>query len=379
MKIALVSPYDFSYPGGVANHIMSLERQLTAMGHQVRVIAPASRTVPTFGDRFISIGSPRPLPSSGSITRISISPWIASKIKEVLERENFELIHLHEPLMPMLCTTVLRLSQTANVGTFHAYEGRPGYKFAKPWGTFFLRKWFRKLHSKIAVSKPAMEFANHYLPGEYDIIPNGVDIHHFCPEVKPIEGLCDGKLNILFVGRLEKRKGADYLIKAYLKVKKAIPNSRLVIVGPGTRLRKKYERQVEHDGIADVVFVGQVGFDELPSYYRAADIFCSPATERESFGIVLLEAMASGRPVVCSNIAGYAEVVSHEVQGLLVPPKDEGKLAEALLSLMTDERARNQLGANGRRKSLEYDWEIVARKIFEHYVKARQKFQENHG
>ncbi|GAI55146.1 unnamed protein product, partial [marine sediment metagenome] len=211
MKIALVSPYDFAYPGGVTNHISALEHQFTKMGHDVRVIAPASRLVLDFGDRFIPIGKPRPIPSSDSIIRITISLRLASRIKEVLAEENFDIIHLHEPFMPMLCSAVLRFSQVANVGTFHAFQHSlryllhplSGYNFGRPISTVMLERRARKLHGKIAVSKLAMEFAERHVPGDgdYDIIPNGVDLGHFSPDVSPIDEFCDGKLNILFVGR----------------------------------------------------------------------------------------------------------------------------------------------------------------------------------
>jgi len=369
MKIALVSPYDFAYPGGVANHISSLEHQFTKMGHQVKVIAPASKVVPDFGDRFIPIGKPRPIPVSGSIARITISLRLASRIKAVLAEENFDIIHLHEPLQMMLCTSVLRFSQTANVGTFHASGARPWYNLGTPFGKFFLKRWFRKLDGKIAVSKPAKEYVNKYFPGQYNIIPNGIDLEHFSPEVLPIDNFCDGKLNILFVGRLEKRKGLDYLLRAYEWVKREVPNSRLIIVGPGTRLRRSYERWVRRSSLKDIVFVGYVDSGELPRYYKAADIFCSPAIGRESFGIVLLEAMAMGKPIVASNIQGYAEVVADGIEGLLVPPKDEGMLAQALIALLTDEAFRQQMGTRGRLKALDYSWEHIAQRVLSYYVR----------
>lgn len=367
MKIALVSPYDFAYPGGVTNHISSLEHHLTKMGHEVKVIAPASKAVPTFGDRFIPVGRPRPIPSSGSIARITISLRLAPRIKAILDEEKFDIIHLHEPLCPMLCTTVLRLSQTANVGTFHA-DGSIGYSLGKLFNAIFLKRWFDKLDGKIAVSKPAMEFANKHFPGYYNIIPNGVDLDHFSPDVLPIDEFCDGKLNILFVGRLEKRKGLGYLLEAYQRVNREIPNSRLIIVGPGTRLRKKYEKQVMRNGLKDVVFVGYVAYDELPRYYKTADIVCSPATGRESFGIVLLEAMAVGKPIVASNIDGYASLVTHDVEGLLVPPEDEEILAQALISLMTNQSLRQQMGARGRLKAQDYGWEQIAQRVVSCYI-----------
>ncbi len=363
----MVSPYDFAYPGGVCIHISCLEQQFTRMGHEVRVIAPASKAISGFGDRFIPIGRPRPIPTSGSIARLTVSPWLSSKIKEVLEREKFDIIHLHEPLMPMLCTSVLRLSPTATVGTFHATNGRPGYNLGRPFSKFFLKRWFRKLDGKIAVSKSAMEFAHGHFPGYYNIIPNGVDLAHFSPDVAPIEEFKDGKLNILFVGRMEKRKGLNYLLDAFARVKQEVPNSRLIAVGPGTRLRRKYEKKVAKSGLKDVVFVGFASYEDLPRYYKTADIFCAPATGSESFGIVLLEAMALGKPIVASNIEGYAGVISDSVDGQLVPPKDSQSLAQALISLLNDEPLRQEMGAQGRAKALGYGWDSIARTILDYY------------
>jgi len=369
MKIALVSPYDFAFPGGVCNHVSCLELYLTRMGHEVKVIAPASSAVPTFGDRFIAIGKPRPVPASGSICRVTISPWLSSRIKEVFEAEQFDIIHLHEPLMPMLSTTVLRLSPVATVGTFHAVGGRLGYNLGKPFTTILLKRWFRRLHGKIAVSQPAMEFARKHFPGYYNIIPNGVDLEHFSPDVSPVDQFCDGKINILFVGRLETRKGLNYLLDAYELVKKGNADCRLLIVGPGTRLRRKYEKRVRQRNIKDVVFVGQVSYDELPRYYKTADIYCSPATGCESFGLVLLEAMAVGTPVVASSVDGYVRVLTHGAEGLLVPPKDRESLAQALTTLVGDESLRHQMGERGKATALNYSWEHIAQRVYNYYVR----------
>jgi len=369
MKIALVSPYDFSYPGGVANHILALNQYFTKLGHEVKIIAPASEAVTNLGNQFIPIGRPRSIPTSGSIARITISPWLSSKIEALLDEEKFDIIHLHEPLMPMLCTTVLRLSNTATIGTFHACQGRPSYSLGKPLTTFFLKRWFRKLDGKIAVSKPAMDFAHKHLHGYYNIMPNGVDLAHFSPDVAPIDKFCDDKLNLLFVGRLERRKGVNYLLKAYKQVKQEVPNSRLIIVGPGTRLRRWYERQTRRQHLKDVTFVGYVSYEELPRYYKTADIFCAPATGRESFGIVLLEAMALGKPVVASNIEGYASVITDGVDGLLVPPKDTGALAQTLISLLTDESRRRQIGVRAQDRAQEYSWNHVAQRVLDYYIR----------
>ena len=379
MKIALVSPYDFAFPGGVTSHISSLEHYLTRMGHEVKVIAPASQAVTVFGDRFIPIGKPRPIPSSGSIIRVTISLRLASIIKAVLSEEKFDIIHLHEPFMPMLCSAILRFSDTANIGTFHAWDGKPGYNWGKPISTWMIRRRLHKLAGRIAVSKMAEAYVSKHVPGHYDIIPNGIDVERFSPDVSPIEEFCDGKQNILFLGRLERRKGLIYLIKAYQQVKQAIPNSRLIIAGPGTRLRKPYEKWVKNQGLEDVVFVGYVSESDKPRYYKTADVYCSPATSRESFGIVLLEAMAVGKPIVASNIDGYSTVVTHGEDGLLVPPKDSRGLAQALITVMSDETLRQQMGAMGRLKADEYSWEHVAQRVFDYYAEVLSECRRKEG
>jgi phosphatidyl-myo-inositol alpha-mannosyltransferase len=371
MKIALVSPYDFAHPGGVqSGHIAALERQLTKMGHEVKVIAPASKPIDYLGDRFIRIGTPRSIPSSGSVVRISISLRLASTIKEVLEREKFDIVHLHEPFMIMLCSAVLRFSNSVNIGTFHAADGKPGYKWGWPIGAMILNRRRRKLNGKIAVSRSAMNYASKYVPGQYEIIPNGVDIERFTPDVAPIEKFCDGKQNILFLGRLEHRKGLKYLLKAYQTVKQEIPNSRLIVVGPGTRLRKGYEKWVKQNHLEDdVVFVGYVSEEDKPRYFKTADIYCAPSTGHESQGIVLLEAMAVGTPIVASNLEGYAGVVTHGQEGLLVPPKNGTELAKALVFLLRDKTLRQQMSAKGRATAENYSWERVARRVCDYYVK----------
>ncbi|RJO60966.1 MAG: glycosyltransferase family 1 protein [Dehalococcoidia bacterium] len=368
MKIALISPYDFAHPGGVINHIRALDEEFTRLGHDVRIIAPASRKkVAALGNRFIPIGKPRPVPSSGSISRISLSLHLAPDIKRVLKSEKFDVVHLHEPFMPMLCSAVLRFSSGINIGTFHAYSGSPGYELGWPITTILLKRRNRKLAGRIAVSTPAKAYASKYVDGEFTVIPNGVDLKRFHPGVKPMPGYDDGKINILFVGRLEKRKGCNYLLNAYARLKKKYPNIRLIIVGPGVNLRRRYEFKVRFSRLKDVVFTGGVPYEELPRYYQTADIFCAPATGKESFGIVLLEAMALGKPIVATSNDGYASVVTHGEQGLLVPPKNIKALAEALKRLIEDGSLRGKLGANGLKTVQSYDWPLVARRVLDYY------------
>jgi phosphatidylinositol alpha-mannosyltransferase len=367
MKIALVSPYDFAYPSGVGNHISCLEKQFSSMGHEVKIIAPASKAVYTLGDRFIRIGTPRPVPVSGSIARVTMSLWLETKIKEVFERENFDICHLHEPLMPTLCTTILRLKKAPMIGTFHASGGKPWYIMFSPIMKWYFDRWFRKLDGRIAVSKVAMQYVNKYFPSDYTIIPNGVDIHHFNNGVAPFEQYDGPKTNILFVGRLEKRKGFDYLLEAYRMVRNEYPDCRLIQVGPGVRLRKKYEKHISQHGIEDVHFTGYATYDDLPRYYKTADIVCFPNTGWESQGIVLLEAMAVGKPIIASNIDGFTAVLSDGVEGITVPPRNAEKLAEAILTLIRDRQLREEMSARGKPKALQYDWTVLAKKVLNIY------------
>ena len=367
MKIALVSPYDFASPGGVVSHVSCLEQQFTRLGHEVKIIAPASKAIYTLGDRFIRIGTPRPIPVSGSIARITLSIWLDHKIKEVFEREKFDICHLHEPLMPMLCTSVLRLKKAPMIGTFHASGGKPWYKMFTPVGKWYLNRWFRKLDGCIAVSQVAQDYIERFFPAEYQTIPNGVDTKHFNPRVKPMEGYDDGKINILFVGRLEKRKGFDYLVEAYRLVKTRMPECRLIQVGPGKRLLKGYKKYIEQYGIPDVNFTGYASYTDLARYYATADIVCFPNTGRESQGIVLLEAMATGKPIIASAIDGFLSVLTDGVEGIAVPPREPEKLAEAILSLIKDKKLREGMGKKGIKKARQYEWSIIATRLIDFY------------
>ncbi|MBN2462663.1 MAG: glycosyltransferase family 4 protein [Dehalococcoidia bacterium] len=366
MKIGLVSPYDYSFPGGVVNHIAYLAHNFIQLGHKVKIIAPCPKPgTHYFEEEVTPVGKPLPVPYAGSIARVPVSPWLPTQIGEILAKEELDILHLHEPFAPMVCLSALLKSNYINVGTFHACHTKPRTYWL---GKFIFRRWLSKLHGKIAVSKPALEYVNRHLPGDYHIIPNGIDTEHFHVDGPARNEFADGKINILFVGRLERRKGLGYLLNACDEVKRDFPNVRLIIVGPGTVLRPWYEKSAENMGLTDnVVFTGFVPSAELPSYYRSADIFCAPATGGESFGIVLLEAMACGKPVVATNIQGYASVLAHGEEGLLVPPKDEESLAHALLSLLHDKSLRLRMGNKGKIKAEKYSWPNIARQVMDYY------------
>lgn len=363
MKIALVSPYDYAYPGGVTIHVSRLQDHFHRMGHTAKIIAPCSREEMGSEDVYI-VGKPVPIPASGSICRISISPMLAGKVKSILAQERFDIVHMHEPLLPALPVTVLRCSHSVNVGTFHAFRSSSwGYRYSKP----LLKRWFHKLHGKIAVSQSAMKFISKYFPGYYNIIPNGIDVAHFSANVPKMQQYCDGKLNILFVGRLEKRKGLIYLLEAYRKIKKEMPETRLIIVGPDGGLQQGYERFVYEYKLPDVVFAGFCTYEDLPRYYQTAHVFCAPAFERESFGIVLLEAMAAGTPIIASNTEGYSGVIADGDEAVMVEPRSEEALANALLRVLSDKALRASMGAAGRIKAERFDWTHVSARLVDYY------------
>lgn len=364
MKIAMVSPYDFTWPGGVTAHVSHLTRELTRLGHQVQVLAPHSPSRECSDvEKFVPLGRSVPLPGGGSIARISLSWWLYPKIQRLLEREAFDIIHLHEPMMPILPLCVLQVSKSVNVGTFHAYGSHQQlYQVSHP----IIKRWYQRLHGAIAVSPAARRYISRTFPGEYRIIPNGIDVDHFSRNSIPWPQYQDDKTNILFVGRLEKRKGLKYLLDAYSRLKWDLPNIRLLVVGPGN-LDKDSHRILSARNLQDVVFLGGVPYSELPRYYATADIFCAPTTGGESFGIVLLEAMAAGKPIVASNIEGYNGIVSHGRQGLLFPRKDTVALADTLGFLVRNPELRRRLGATGQQMVDEYQWRTVAHQVENYY------------
>lgn len=364
MKIALVCPYDYTYPGAVAEHVRHLAAEFVRAGHEVHVIAPSSENPADRGIYFHRMGHPFGVPANGSVARVSVGSRLSRELRETLRTGGFDIIHLHEPLIPSLPLAVLRASRATNIGTFHAFRRSTlGYLSAKP----FLEYFFRKLHGKIAVSVRARDFVAEHFPGQYTIIPNGIDVAHFSEPKPPIAAFTDGRPTVLFLGRLEKRKGLSYLLRAWPQVTEAIPGARLVVAGGGGGLAH-YQKFVRDHGEKDIVFTGIVSNEERVRYYQSADVYCAPSTGGESFGIVLLEAMAAGRPIVASDIPGYRDVVSDGVQALLVSPRDPNRLADALIRLLRDPGLRARFSENGRQTARQYDWPKVAAEILDFYT-----------
>ncbi|HID86390.1 MAG TPA: glycosyltransferase family 1 protein [Anaerolineae bacterium] len=367
MKIAQVSPYDYPYPGGVQEHIHYLDKHLRRLGHEVWILAPSSADEDELQGNVIKVsGAVHPLPFSGSVARVSLSPRVYHRVKRILREGQFDIVHLHEPMSPILPLAVLRHSKAINVGTFHAYrESHAIYEYGKR----LFEPFFERLDGRIAVSEAALDTVARYFPGEYTIIPNGIDVERFGgPSVEPLPRYMDGKLNILFVGRLEKRKGFRYLLRAFPYVKAALPQARLLVVGAYDKDDKKpFVRYARRHRLRDVKFIGYAPAEEIPRYYRTAHLFCAPSTGFESFGIVLLEAMASGVPIVASDIPGYRCVLTHGREGLLVEPESERALAEAIIRLLRDPDLCQWMGQQGRAKACQYSWEKIARRVLDYY------------
>jgi phosphatidyl-myo-inositol alpha-mannosyltransferase len=362
VKIGLVTPYIYPLYGGVNGHVAQLYENLIARGHDVRIISSAHGPQRHSEGDVIRLGYGFSVPANGSMGTLTIGPRYTPMIQAMLEREKFDVLHFHEPFVPFLSLMVLRESKSVNVATFHAYAGwSPAYEF----GRRMLRHFARRLHGRIAVSAAARHFISNYFPGDYKVIPNGVDLRRF-QNVQPVARYRDGTANILFLGRFESRKGLTYLLKAYRVLRKRGYNCRLLVIGSGPQERE-VRRYIATRRLTGVELLGRVSDEDKVRYFATADIYCSPATGRESFGIVLLEAMAAGTPIVCSDIHGYRSVVRRDEQGLLVPPKDVNALVTALAKLLDEPELRAKMGESGRERAQQYSWPNITAKVEDYY------------
>jgi phosphatidylinositol alpha-mannosyltransferase len=368
LKVGIVSPYGYPHPGGVNEHVRHQYDAMRELGHDVWIITSKYGKERTTEGHGIRLGTGYAFPASGSMGRVTLSWRVKERARELLAEHRFDVLHFHEPLVPFLSPTVLDQSDTVNVATFHAFGGfSPSY-----WvGKYFAHRLVEKLDGRIAVSGAARHFISTYFPGDYTIIPNGVEIDRYA-DAEPFEELRDGTINILFVGRFEERKGLIHLLKAYHRLRKRHVDARLLVVGTGPKARE-YRRYVGLRQIRDVEFLGRVSDEDKARYFASADIFCAPATGQESFGIVLLEAMAAGVPIVASDIHGYKNVVQRGVQGLLVEPRNHRALAAALYRLSTDPDLRHRMGEAGRERAPEYSWDRVTERIVDFYHEVRKR------
>ena len=362
MKIGLVSPYVYPLPGGVTQHVRYLYENLRLRGHDVRILTSSHGLQRGSEGDVIRLGKGFSMPSNGSVGTITLSPRYVSQARELLDRERFDVLHFHEPFVPFLSLVLLRESQSVNIGTFHAYGGwSPAYEF----GSRAMGGYADRLHGRIAVSAAARHFIDRYFPGDYKVIPNGVDAERFRRSV-PLARWQDGTRNLLFVGRFEPRKGLLDLLKAYRVLRKTGCQCRLLVVGGGPQEREA-RRYVATRRLVGVEFLGRVSDDEKTQLFRTADVFVAPATGRESFGIVLLEAMAAGAPIVASDIHGYKGVLRRGREGLLVPPHEPKQLAASISRILEDRDLAAGMSAAGLVRAEEFSWPRVTAKVDDYY------------
>jgi phosphatidyl-myo-inositol alpha-mannosyltransferase len=362
MKIGLVTPYIYPLPGGVNGHVEYLYQNLIARGHDVRIISSAHGPQRQSEGDVIRLGYGFSVPANGSVGTLTFSPRYGALVREMLDQERFDVLHFHEPFVPFLSLVLLRQSQSINVATFHAYAGwSPAYEFGKR----MLGRFARRLHGRIAVSAAARHFIDRYFPGDYKVIPNGVDLRRFA-EAQPFARWRDGTLNIFYVGRFESRKGLLYLLKAYRVLRKRGYDCRLLVAGAGPQERE-VRRYIATRRLRGVELLGRISDEDKARYFATCDVYVSPATGQESFGIVLLEAMAAGAPIVCSDIHGYKGVVRRNEQALLVPPRNVPALTEAIARVLDDAEMRARMSASGRDRAVQFSWENITAKVDDYY------------
>lgn len=357
MRVALVCPYDVAVPGGVQAHVLALAEHLGGAGDEVTVVAPAGEgTEPVVTGVGGSIG----VPFNESVAPVALSPLAARRALREVRRFGPDVVHVHEPAIPVVSLTVTLRGPEPIIGTFHAWsDSDRAYRLARP----LLRPAIARLAARVAVSAPAISHHAEALglpEGAFRRIPNGVEFDRFA-RAEPLPDLLDvDRPTVLFVGRLERRKGLEELVRAFVHLKAERPTLRLLVVGDGPE-RARCQELLPATLRGDVLFLGKVAPEDLPRFYASADVFAAPALGGESFGLVLLEAMAAGLPVVATSIPGYASVVSDGVEGRLVEPGSGRALAAALDAVLENPSLREAMAAEGRRTAGRYDWSIVTR------------------
>ncbi|MDX1620917.1 MAG: glycosyltransferase family 4 protein [Nitriliruptorales bacterium] len=362
MRIALVSPYDLSIPGGVQSHVQHLAEELRRAGEHVATVSPG----PTGGPDHHGVGGTVRVPFNDSVAPIALAPTAIRRTRASLDDIAPDVVHVHEPAVPWVSLAATLRPAAPTVGTFHAWSDRDlAYRMARP----LVRRAVSKLAARVAVSEAARDYHTRALglpAGRFRVIPNGVDVGRFA-SAEPIDDLvAEDRPYLLFVGRLEARKGLEQLIRAYLQLRANGSDTRLLVVGEGPE-RDRCQQLVPEGLRSDVTFAGRVEGDQLARFYRSADVFVSPALGGESFGIVLLEAMAAGCPVVASDIPGYRSVLEDGKNGRLVSPGDPGALATAIGELLDNAATRRALVEEARRGVADYDWSAVAGQLLDVY------------
>jgi phosphatidylinositol alpha-mannosyltransferase len=342
VRVALVCPYSWSVPGGVQSHVTGLAAALRGRGLEVEILAPADGPVRDV----LPLGRSVPIPSNGSVQRVALSPAAVARTARAVRRRGYDVVHVHEPMLPAVGLSALTAARVPVVATFHMFRRE------LLWYAVFapvVRAAARRLGARIAVSASAAAYAGRALPGPIEVIPNGIDYDRLAALAGDRRGN-----RVLFVGRPEPRKGLDVLLEAFRRLPE---DAELVLVGPDRPAGNR------------VHALGRVDDEELRRRLADADVLCAPSLGGESFGVVLAEGMAAGLPVVASRIPGYVDVLP-ETCGRLVAPGDPDALAAALAELLGDAGLRAQLGAAGRREAARFAWPRVAEQVLAVYARA---------
>ena len=368
LKIGILSQAYHPAFGGVTEHVDQSAHALRSRGHDVSVIT-AHFSEREYGPSLANgypvhrIGRNLAVPFNGAENNMTVGFGLRGKLEALLERERFDLLHVHCPVSPVLPLLLLRVAKQPVVGTFHStLTSDLAFRLFR---RALLPSYYRLDHA-LAVSEEARACVLRHFPGPVEVFPNGISLERFRPGLPRLERFDDGTPNILFVGRHDPRKGLPELMSACEALARDGAQFRMIIVGDGM-LRKRIEKMSHGALEGRVHFEGRVSNENLPGYYASADVFCSPARGGESFGIVLLEAMASGVPIVATDLPGYRTVLSPGAEGLAVPPRDPRALAGALRTLLLDRGLRAEMGARGIETARRYAWPTIVQRLEEIY------------
>ncbi len=366
MKIGIVSEYFYPTLGGISENIYHFSLGLLNRGHDFRIItgklAKPREIDERVRDRIIHVGYSTPVFFNGSCGCLTLGRNLTRRMKEVLDREKFDLLHLHSPLFPTLPPIANMQANAPVVGTFHTcIDGDIFYKIY----TNRAKKLLGRMAGKIAVSKCCAEENMRFFPEHsFDVIPNGVDVNWWATGGRKIGKFDDGKINILFIGRPDTRNGLDTLIKAFASAHEVWPDLRLIIVGDGP-LSFYFQRLVPEHLKNSVIFEG-ASLSTRPNYTATADIFCFTPTIA-SFGITVLEGMSAGKAMIVSDIEAFRALVKHDESALLVKPGDRTELTQAILRLAEDANLRKRLGKAAFKSAGQYDWDRVTEQHLKYY------------
>ena len=362
LRIGMVCPYGWDIPGGVQIHIRELAEHFIAEGHYVSVIAPVSDDETIVDPWLVSAGRPVPIPFNGSVARVLFGPIAASRVRQWIAQGEFDVLHMHEPGIPSISLLACWSAEGAMVGTFHA--STPKLRAIASVGPL-IEPMIEKLSARIAVSEMAQATLNNLYGTEAVVIPNGIDCARFArgrATPQPVKS----HLRIGFLGRFEEtRKGLPLLLEAMPRILKAIPNLELVVAGPGEpeKILTKLDPQVAKQ----IRFLGRLSEEEKVNFLSGLDLYIAPNTGGESFGIILAEAMASGAPVLASDIPAFVDLLSVGDCGATFKSEDAGDLARKTIELLRNSPRLQQLAENGLASAIRFDWGSVAAQIMSVY------------